>query len=118
MVGIILGLLLGILIGIEYGEELSLRAQIAKEEVLLFSDVINEMKKIPEILYTDEELRLACESISEINYQTGTYFEKLVEEDEVKTWQEEMEDDLSFYCPMIVIGRIISRIEEIIEESK
>jgi len=51
------------------------------------------------------------ESIAE--YQEGCTIQKLVPE--VSDWKQEMIDDLSFYCPMVIIGRIINRIEEIID---
>ena len=50
------------------------------------------------------------------NYLQHTTVKELVSE--TSNWKEEMKDDLSFYCPDIVISRIIGRIEEIIEEEK
>lgn len=117
MVELIYGLALiicGFIFGLEYGEDLSLRAQIVKEEYLLFSDIIDEVK-ILNTEYTENEIITATESI--VNYQEGCNVDSLVELG-TDFWQEEMREDLKFYCSNSVIGRIINRIEEIIEESK
>jgi len=70
-------------------------------------------KKIDEVIMKEfNKYPTKTESIA--NYQEGCTIQNLIPE--VLDWKQEMIDDLSFYCPMVIIGRIINRFEEIIEE--
>ena len=61
---------------------------------------------------------LSSESIVETGSKIWCYAEFICEEDEEKSWQEEMREDLAFYIPDVILERIITRFEEIVDQQK
>jgi len=106
----------------EYND-LELRALLCDEEPVKVTRELLSNKEWDNLLSDVECHNIASfnndynntETSAEDGYNINVVLDNLLESEleDTSNWQDEMRQDLKFYCPDVVIGRIIDRIEEI-----